>query len=158
MPSDPNDDAANQPPYYVLASPPTGRARAPQFQLTSPMKVNGRQNLAAYMSVDSDPGPDYGKITVLRLPSRPRSTGRNRSRTSSTATPVISKDITLFSGGGSTVVHGNLLTLPIGNSFLYVEPLYVKATPGPAVSRCWRGCWSCTATRSATRNDLSDAL
>jgi hypothetical protein len=125
VPSDPNDLSANQPPYYVLAAPPTGGSEA-EFQLTSPMKVNSRPNLAAYISVDSDPGPDYGKITVLKLPTSSVIDGPEQIFNSFTTTPAISKDVTLLGSGGSTVIHGNLLTLPIGNSFLYVEPLYVQ--------------------------------
>ena len=45
---------------------------------------------------------------------------------------TITKDLSLFNtaGGNSSVIHGNLLTLPIGNSFLYVEPLYTQGTGG----------------------------
>jgi uncharacterized protein len=109
----------------VLAAPPTGGSTG-VFQLTSPMKVNSRPNLAAYISADSDPGPDYGKITVLRLPTNSVIDGPEQIFNSFNTTPAISKDITLLGSGGSQVIHGNLLTLPIGNSFLYVEPLYVQ--------------------------------
>ncbi len=126
VPSDPTDTAANQPPYYVLAAPPTGSSDTAEFQLTSPMKVNSRPNLSAFISVDSDPGPDYGKISVLKLPTNSVIDGPEQIFNSFNTTPAISKDITLLSSGGSTVIHGNLLTLPIGNSFLYVEPLYVQ--------------------------------
>ena len=125
VPADPADSTANQPPYYVLAAPPTGGDTA-QFQLTSPMKVNSRQNLAAFISVDSDPGPDYGKMTVLRLPTDSVVQGPQQIFNAFNTTAVISKDIALLGTGGSQIVHGNLLTLPIGNSFLYVEPLYVQ--------------------------------
>jgi hypothetical protein len=127
VPADPTDNTANQPPYYVLAAPPTGGSNA-EFQLTSPMKVNSRQNLAAYISVDSDSGPDYGKITVLRLPTDSVIQGPEQIFNSFNSTAAISKDIALLGQGGSTIVHGNLLTLPIGNSFLYVEPLYVQGS------------------------------
>ena len=62
VPTDPDPAAAgaNQAPYYVLASAPAGSSSVPQFQLTSPMIVNNRQNLAAYVSVDSDPGRTTG--------------------------------------------------------------------------------------------------
>jgi uncharacterized membrane protein (UPF0182 family) len=126
VPSDPNDVSANQPPYYVLAAPPTGSSNSAEFQLTSPMKVNSRPNLAAFISVNSDPGANYGKISVLKLPNNSVIDGPEQIFNSFNTTPAISKDITLLSSGGSTVIHGNLLTLPIGNSFLYVEPLYVQ--------------------------------
>jgi uncharacterized membrane protein (UPF0182 family) len=130
VPADPNDNTANQPPYYVLAAPPTGGDSA-QFQLTSPMKVNSRQNLSAFISVDSDPGPTYGQMTVLKLPTDVTIQGPEQIFNSFNTTPAISKDIALLGQGGSTIVHGNLLTLPIGGSFLYVEPLQVQGSTSP---------------------------
>jgi uncharacterized protein len=130
VPLDPAGGGSNQPPYYVLADPATGTSNTPQFQLTTPMKVNNSQNLAAYISVDCDPGPDYGKITVLKLPTKSVVAGPEQISNIFNTTAVISKDITQLSGAGSTVIHGNLLTVPIGDSFLYVEPLYVQGTTG----------------------------
>jgi uncharacterized protein len=133
VPDDPTNNAnAHQPPYYVLAAPPDGSSNQPEFQLTSPMNVNNSTYLASYISVDADPS-NYGKITVLQLPrgsSAVQGPEQVFSKLSSNAT--ITKDLSLFNtaGGGSTVIHGNLLTLPIGNSFLYVEPLYTESTGG----------------------------
>lgn len=128
VPADPTRTSANQPPYYVLAAAPDGSSMAPEFQLTSPMKVNNSTYLAAYVSVDSDPGSNYGKFTVLHLPQGSVIQGPEQVFNSFNTQPTISKDISLLGGGGSTVVHGNLLTLPVGNSFLYVEPLYVQGS------------------------------
>jgi uncharacterized protein len=131
VPNDPNiggSTAAAQPPYYVLASQPGSASGAPEFQLTTPMKVNNSTNLAAYISVNSDPGPNYGKMTVLRVPSSNVIQGPEQIANTFNSTSAISKDISLLDSGGSNVLHGNLLTLPIGNSFLYVEPLYVQAS------------------------------
>jgi hypothetical protein len=132
VPVDPNDTSANQPPYYVLAAPPDGSSNSPEFQLTTPMIVNSKQNLAAFISVDSDPGPNYGKITVLKVPTGTVTNGPEQISNILSTNSVITKDLSLFNatGGGSSVVHGNLLTLPIGNAFLYVEPLYVQAAQG----------------------------
>ena len=129
VPNDPYlDSAVAQPPYYVLASAPGSRGGRPQFQLTTPMKVNNSTNLAAYITVNSDPGPDYGKMTVLRVPSGTVIQGPEQLANTFSSNATISKDISLLDSGGSQVIHGNLLTLPIGNSFLYVEPLYVQAS------------------------------
>jgi len=132
VPTDPADTQANQPPYYVLASPPSGGSTTAQFQLTSPMIVNSKQNLAAFVSVNSDPGPNYGQITVLKVPTGAVTNGPEQISNILTTNSVITKDLSLFNtaGGGSSVVHGNLLTLPVGSSFLYVEPLYVQAVQG----------------------------
>jgi uncharacterized membrane protein (UPF0182 family) len=121
---------ADQPPYYVLATPPAGSSVQPQFQLTTPMVVNNANNLAAYMSVDSDYGPGYGQITVLEVPTTSVIQGPGQVANVFKSNSTISKDISLLGSGQSEVLHGNLLTLPLGNSFLYVEPLYVQATSG----------------------------
>jgi uncharacterized membrane protein (UPF0182 family) len=130
VPTDPTDAGSNQPPYYVLASPPSGSSTAAQFQLTSPMKVNNRPYLAAYISADSDPGANYGKMTALKLPTNSQIKGPEQISNIFNTNGVITKDLSLFNTQGSQIVHGNLLTLPIGNTFLYVEPLYIQGTSG----------------------------
>jgi uncharacterized membrane protein (UPF0182 family) len=97
------------------------------------MNVNNSTYLAAYMSVDSNPGPDYGKITVLKLPAHSSAVqGPEQIYNVITGNATITKDISLFNsvGGGSSMLHGNLLTLPVGGSFLYVEPLYNQTSNG----------------------------
>lgn len=140
VPADPfNPASGDQPPYYVLASPPDSSSNKPEFQLTSPMTVfspsgQNQINLAAYISADCDPGPDYGRITVLEVTGGAAIQGPGQVANVFRTNPPISSDITLLGRGESTVVHGNLLTLPLGNSFLYVEPLYVQSTY-PTLSR-----------------------
>ncbi|HVU91228.1 MAG TPA: UPF0182 family protein [Jatrophihabitans sp.] len=128
IPSDPAPDATgDQPPYYVLADPQDGSKATAQFQLTTPMKVNNKTNLAAFITVDSDPGPDYGKMTVLNVPAGSVIQGPEQVANYLNSAAAISSYITLQDRAGSRVIHGNLLTLPVGDSFLYVEPLYVQA-------------------------------
>jgi uncharacterized protein len=128
VPPDPFINSANQPPFYVLARPPGTASNAPEFQLTTPMVVNGATNLAAYISANCDPGPDYGKLTVLEVTGQQTIYGPGQVANDLKSTAVISKDITQLDQGQSLVRHGNLLTLPVGNSFLYVEPLYVQSS------------------------------
>ncbi|WP_375477214.1 UPF0182 family protein [uncultured Jatrophihabitans sp.] len=130
VPVDPfSPGAGDQPSYYVLASPPGSSSNTPQFQLTTPMLVNSGNNLAAYISANSDPSsPDYGKLTVLQVPGKSNYNGPGQVANDLKSEATISKDITQLDAGQSTVLHGNLLTLPVGNAFLYVEPLYVEST------------------------------
>ena len=127
----PNDPAAgssvDQPPYYLLAAPADGSSDEPAYQLTSPMKVNSRPNLAAYISVISDDGPDYGKMTVLELPTNSATLGPEQVYQQFNQNPVIAREISLFNSRNASVIHGNLLTLPVGGTFLYVEPLYLQS-------------------------------
>jgi len=129
VPDDPTAAApgVDQPPYYLLAGSAAGTGPA-EYQLTSPMKVNNRPNMAAFISVNSEAGPNYGRFTVLTLPTGSIIQGPEQIFTRFNSEPVISKDITLLNTGGSTVVHGNLLSIPIGGTFLYVEPLYVQGS------------------------------
>ena len=131
--SEDNTQAAEQPPYYILSAPPNG-GNKPEYQLTSPMKANSREYLSAFVSVNSEPGPNYGKITVLNLPTTASVPGPTQIANTFKSESTISKDLSLFNGtnGGSTVIHGNLLTLPIERAFLYVEPLYTEATGNSA--------------------------
>jgi uncharacterized membrane protein (UPF0182 family) len=127
VPNDPTaSTTADQPPYYMLADSPDGSSVVPSYQLTSPMKVNGRSTLAAYISVNSDPGPNYGKMTILQLPQDTAIRGPEQVFALFNAEATIAQEITLFNSQGSTVIHGNLLTLPMGESFLFVEPLYLR--------------------------------
>jgi len=121
-----------QPPYYVLASAPTatsGQSPA-EFQITSPMLVNNSQNLAAYISADSDPGGGYGRLTVLKVSDKGAVQGPGQVANTFRTNTIIAANIKFLSGGAneSSVIHGNLLTLPLGESFLYVEPLYAAST------------------------------
>jgi uncharacterized protein len=130
VPNDPYLDSATaaQPPYYVLATAPASEGGRAQFQLTSPMKVNNSTNLAAFITVNSDPGPNYGKMTVLKVPNSTVIQGPEQIANTFRSNATISQNISLLDSGGSQIIHGNLLTLPIGDSFLYVEPLYVQAS------------------------------
>jgi uncharacterized protein len=128
VPVDPNSTGSNQPPYYVLAAQPGSTDFSPEFQLTSPMIVNSKNNLAAYISVNNDPGPDYGKITVLKSPTNTVTYGPEQVSNILRTNPTISQNVNLLDQGDSSVIHGNLLTLPVGDAFLYVEPLYVQST------------------------------
>jgi uncharacterized membrane protein (UPF0182 family) len=126
----PNDPFAvgNQPPYYILGNPPGTNSDTPQFQLTSPMTFANAKNLAAYISVDCDP-KNYGKISVLTVPNGVTVPGPGQVAFEFKSNGTVTKDLSLFNGpnGQSTVAHGNMLTLPVGGSFLYVEPLYVRS-------------------------------
>jgi uncharacterized membrane protein (UPF0182 family) len=92
------------------------------------LQNNGR-NLAAFVSADSDPSsPTYGTLFTLQLPSNALVPGPGLVHNDFRAFPAASTEISLLDQHGSTVDEGNLLTLPIGGSFVYVEPLYVRST------------------------------
>jgi uncharacterized membrane protein (UPF0182 family) len=134
VPRDPSTFGANasaQPPYYLtLQMPGTNK---PVFSLTTPfVPRGGRENLSAFAVVNSDPGPDYGKISVLQLPRNTNIAGPSQVASNFEAKPEVANSLSLLRRGGSDVVLGNLLTLPVGGGLLYVQPVYVKATSNTA--------------------------
>ena len=130
VPRDPSTFGANagaQPPYYMTVQMP-GSAK-PAFSLTTPfVPRGGRENLSAFAAVNSHAGPDYGKITVLQLPRSTNIAGPSQVASNFEAKPEVANALSLLRQGGSDVVLGNLLTLPVGNGLLYVQPVYVRAT------------------------------
>jgi uncharacterized membrane protein (UPF0182 family) len=78
--------------------------------------------------VNSDNGPDYGKISVLQLPRSTNISGPSQVASNFEAKPEVAQALSLLRQGGSDVVLGNLLTLPVGGGLLYVQPVYVRAT------------------------------
>lgn len=130
VPRDPSTFGANasaQPPYYLTLQMP-GETKA-AFSLTTPfVPRGGRENLSAFAAVNSDPGPDYGKITVLQLPRSTNIAGPSQVTSNFEAKPTVALSLSLLRQGGANVVLGSLLTLPVGGGLLYVQPVYVRAT------------------------------
>ena len=130
VPTDPSSMGANagvQPAYYQTMQMPGDKKSA--FSLTTSFVPRGnRQNLTAFASVNSDNGPDYGKITVLQLPRSTNISGPSQVASNFEAKPEVAQALSLLRQGGSDVVLANLLTLPVGGGLLYIQPVYVRAT------------------------------
>ena len=134
VPLDPSSfgaNSGNQPPYYLTMQIP-GQTK-PTFSLYTPfVPRGGRENLTALAVVNSDAGDEYGKITVLQLPRSTNIAGPSQVSSNFEAKPEVATSLSLLRQGGSDVVLVNLLTLPVGNGLLYVQPVYVKATGNTA--------------------------
>ena len=135
VPTDPSTLGANtqgiQPAYYQTLKLPG--AKSAIFSLSTSFVPRGsRQNLTAFAVVNSDAGPDYGKITVLQLPRSTNIAGPSQIASNFEARPEVAQALSLLRQGGSDVVLGNLLTLPVGSGLLYVQPVYVRATANAA--------------------------
>jgi uncharacterized protein len=146
VPSDPTKDqranlAIDQPPYYLsIAMPGTTE---PQFSLTTTfMPFGTREVLSGFLAVDSNAGntagtrrQGYGQLRLLELPkdSNVRGPGQVQNDISSSSVQPpegglgLSQFLNIQKQQGSSVVLGNLLTLPVGGGLLYVEPIYVQA-------------------------------
>jgi hypothetical protein len=94
------------------------------------MVTLNRRSLAAFLTVDSQPGPDYGTFTLLEVPATGSIESPSQIQNDIESNSNIAPKLTLLRGGNSRVVLGNLLTIPLGGRFLYIEPIYTQATSG----------------------------
>jgi hypothetical protein len=128
VPTDPTDPTAGkpQPPYYLTLRMPD--QVSPEFALTTTFSPVRRQTLAAFMSASSEPGPGYGRLRVLQLPRNSVTPGPLQVQNTFESDPEVATELSLLRRGGSEVELGNLLSLPVAGGFLYVEPVYVRAS------------------------------
>jgi hypothetical protein len=92
--------------------------------------------MIAWVAVRNDPG-GYGKTTVFRFPSQSSVFGPAQVEAQIDIDPEISAQITLWNQSGSTVIRGNLIVLPVGNSLIYLQPVYLQSNSSkfPAFER-----------------------
>jgi uncharacterized membrane protein (UPF0182 family) len=100
-----------------------------EFILMLPFTPRGKNNLAAWVVARSD-GKHYGKLIVYRFPKQSLVFGPQQIMNRINQDPEISQQLSLWDQGGSQVIRGNLLVIPIEESLIYVQPLYLKATGG----------------------------
>jgi uncharacterized membrane protein (UPF0182 family) len=124
------DTAPRLRPYYLLMKAPGETEES--FQLVLPFVPKGRQNMVAWLAAGSDP-ETYGRLLSLDLPSEENVPGPGIVFSRLNQDPQFSAERTLLSQSGSTVLFGDLLVIPIENSFLYVQPAYVRADQPAAV-------------------------
>jgi uncharacterized membrane protein (UPF0182 family) len=111
-------------PYYVIIQLP-GESKE-EFLLMLPFTPLIRDNMIAWLAGRCDE-PNYGKLIVYRLPKEKMVYGPLQIEARVDQKPEMSEKITLWGQRGSTIIRGNLLVIPIENSLLYVEPIFLKA-------------------------------
>ncbi|MGH8961584.1 MAG: UPF0182 family protein [Jatrophihabitantaceae bacterium] len=105
---------------------------AQRYSLSSPMVTLNGQQLAAFVSVDARPGPDYGKFTVLQYPSASGGESPAQVQNDIESDTSITEALTLQRGGNSKVVLGDMEALPVAGRMLYVEPVYTRSSGSAA--------------------------
>jgi uncharacterized membrane protein (UPF0182 family) len=118
-------DLAVDQPYYVEIRLP-GEAQAEYLQIV-PYSPFNKQNLVSWLAVRNDPG-HYGEMTAFVLPKDKVVLGPKQVMSRIQQTPDFSSTRTLLNQQGSSLIEGTLLVVPIGDSFLYFEPIYLKST------------------------------
>jgi uncharacterized membrane protein (UPF0182 family) len=158
VPEDPENKANKQPPYRLSVRTPSGGAD-PVFSLTSVYVPQKKQNLASFISVDADAGQkDYGTIRILRLPSNTQVPGPSQIANLFGADSSIQDSLLAFTRTNSKAVFGNLLTLPVGDGLLYVQPLYTQRKTGEGRYPVLRYVLVSFGDKVGIGNTLNDAL
>ncbi len=97
-----------------------------QFMLISPLTPENRDNMISWMAAKSD-GDSYGELVVYKLPKQRLIYGPAQIDARIDQDPEISEQLALWDQRGSRVIRGNLMVIPIENSFIYVEPVFLIA-------------------------------
>jgi uncharacterized protein len=128
VPEDPTVGGVAQPPYYLSVQMP-GESE-PHFSLTSVFVPQTRENLASFMAVNADATDSgeggYGTIEILQLPSETQVPGPSQMANQFNNDEGLSQALLQYKQAGLQVINGNLLTLPVGNGLLYVQPVYTQ--------------------------------
>ncbi|MFH1510629.1 MAG: UPF0182 family protein, partial [Candidatus Woesearchaeota archaeon] len=140
-------------PYYVIMKLP-GEETA-EFMLMISFTPIKKDNMVAWLAARSD-GKEYGKLVLYQFPKDKLVYGPSQIEAKFDQDSEISEQLTLWSQQGSQVARGNLLVIPIQDSILYVEPLYIQAERGqlPQLKRVLAS----DGDRVVMEKDLTSAL
>lgn len=131
-PTLPNGRPEPMPPQYDEVELPG--SHSPQFALIEPYvpisSSTSQQILTGFLVAGSDPG-EYGHLTVYVTPRNAQIDGPALVNARINATPAVSSQISLLDQHGSTVEQGSVMVVPVGQSLLYVRPLYVSSQQNP---------------------------
>jgi uncharacterized membrane protein (UPF0182 family) len=117
-------------PYYLLTELPGSNQL--EFVLVMPFTPNGKENMVSYLAATSDPD-DYGEMTLFSLDRARTIFGPTQVNARILADPTVASELTLLSQRGSRAILGNLLTVPIKDSLLYVQPIFVQGSAANSI-------------------------
>lgn len=112
------------PNYYILSLP--GESKE-EFVNSIAYTPKDKRNMTGLLIARND-GDNYGKLVLFRLPKSKLVYGPMQIEAQIDQTPEISKEFSLWNSSGSSYSRGNLFIIPIENSLIYVEPVYLEAT------------------------------
>ncbi|MBC8177797.1 MAG: UPF0182 family protein [Desulfobacteraceae bacterium] len=111
-------------PYYIIMKLPEGEKE--EFLLMLPYTPSEKDNMIGWLAARSDL-PNYGHLVVYNLPKEKLVYGPMQIEARIDQQTEISRKLSLWDQRGSRVIRGNLLAIPIRDSFIYVEPIYLQA-------------------------------
>ena len=133
-------------PYYLLMSLP-GETNL-SFIIMQPFTPGERPNMVSFLVAKSEPD-EYGEMIEFRLPAATQLDGPGQVGDLINQDTDISAEFTLLGQGGSSVIQGSMLVLPIEQSILYVQPIYISADAANTTSTTATG-FGATTTQAAT--------
>jgi uncharacterized membrane protein (UPF0182 family) len=116
-------------PLYVMITVPNSPQNDPEFVSIisfTPWPTRDRPNMVAWMVVRNDV-PHYGEILTYVFPKGQPIPGPAQIESKIDTNPEMSEKLTLWNEGGSTVIRGNMLVVPVDNAIFFVEPIYLQA-------------------------------
>ncbi|MFC1984014.1 UPF0182 family protein [Chloroflexota bacterium] len=114
-------------PYYIIMRLPEEEKE--EFLLMLPFNPAGKKVTIGWLAARSD-GENYGKLLAYLFPKGRPPDGPSQIENRIGQDTVITEQLALWGRGGSRVIRGNLLLIPLGESILYVEPVFLEATTG----------------------------
>ncbi len=115
-------------PYYTIMKL-ASVGKQEEFILMQPFTPARKENMISWMAARCD-APNYGKLLVYNFPKQKLVYGPQQIESRIDQDTEISKQLNLWNQGGSKVIRGSLLVIPIENSLIYVQPIYLEATGG----------------------------
>ncbi|MEO1683665.1 MAG: UPF0182 family protein [Cyanobacteria bacterium J06631_12] len=122
-----NDQSEQMQPYYVIMRLPN--AAGEEFLQILPFTPSRKDNMVAWMAARCD-GERYGQLVLYEFPKQVLVYGPQQIEARIDQNPDISEQLTLWNQQGSSVIRGNLLVIPVDQSLLYFEPVYLQADTG----------------------------
>lgn len=121
-----SDDVKSIEPYYNILKLDEFSKTNAELVLMLPYTPYNRENMSAWIAVGNE-GSNYGKFVAYAFPKDITVYGPLQIENMIDNNPEISKELTLWNSGGSKVIRGNLLAVPVNNSLLYIEPVYLSS-------------------------------
>ena len=118
------DNRQRMKPYYIILKLP--ETNKEEFILMMPFTPSKRDNMIGWLAARSDL-PNYGNLLAYKLPKEKLLYGPMQIEARVDQQTDISRELSLWGQRGSRVIRGNLLVIPVGDSFIYVEPVYLEA-------------------------------
>ena len=111
-------------PYYIILKLPEEQKE--EFFLMTPFTPSKKDNMIGWLAARCDL-PDYGNLLVYKLPKEKLVYGPMQIEARVDQQTEISRELSLWGQRGSRVIRGNLLAIPVSDTFIYVEPVYLEA-------------------------------